>query len=116
MARQRDAARKAWSGSGEAATEQLWFEIREQHGATEFLGYGTESAEGQVVALVKDGKLVDAVEAGDAVMLIANQTPFYAESGGQMGAAGILFPADGAAIHVTDTPKQRNPETTPRGK
>src|SRR3546814_8478742 len=87
MARQRDAARKAWSGSGEAATEQLWFEIREKHGATEFLGYGTESAEGQVVALVKDGKLVDAVEAGDAVMLIANQTPFYAESGGQMGDA-----------------------------
>ncbi len=106
MERQRAAARKAWSGSGEAATEQLWFEIREQHGATEFLGYATESAEGQVVALVKDGRLVDAAEAGDAIMLVANQTPFYAESGGQMGDAGILFTADGTEVHVTDTQKK----------
>ncbi len=106
MERQRAAARKAWSGSGEAATEQLWFEIREQHGATEFLGYGSESAEGQVVALVKDGRLVEAVEAGDAVMLVANQTPFYGESGGQMGDAGILFTVSGAEVHVIDTQKK----------
>jgi alanyl-tRNA synthetase len=106
MERQRAAARKAWSGSGEAATEQLWFEIRERHGATEFLGYATESAEGQVVALVKDGKLADAAEAGDEIMLVANQTPFYGESGGQMGDAGILFTADGDEVHVTDTQKK----------
>ena len=106
MERQRAAARKAWSGSGEAATEQLWFEIRERHGASEFLGYATESAEGQVVALVRNGKLVDSAEAGSEIMLVANQTPFYGESGGQMGDAGILFTAGGAEIHVTDTQKK----------
>ncbi len=106
MERQRAAARKAWAGSGEAATEELWFEIRDKHGATDFLGYATEEAEGQIVALVRDGKPVDAAEAGQEVMVVANQTPFYGESGGQMGDAGILFTAEGGEVHVTDTQKK----------
>src|SRR3546814_15395339 len=87
MARQRAAARKAWAGSGEAATEALWFEVRERVGATEFLGYDAEEAEGQIVALVVDGKEVQQASAdgvlGQEVMLVTNQTPFYGESGGQ---------------------------------
>ena len=82
-------ARAAWSGSGEAATEQVWFELREQVGATEFLGYSTEAADGQVRALVVDGKVVESASAGQQVALVVNQTPFYAESGGQMGDAGV---------------------------
>jgi alanyl-tRNA synthetase len=106
MARQRAAARKAWAGSGEAATEQVWFDLRERLGATDFLGYATEVAEGQVLALVKSGKPIDQAEAGDAVALIANQTPFYGESGGQMGDSGILFNAEGLEIAVDDTQKK----------
>src|SRR3546814_5059499 len=83
MARQRAAARKAWAGSGEAATEALWFEVRERVGATEFLGYDAEEAEGQIVALVVDGKEVQQASAdgvlGQEVMLVTNQTPFYGE-------------------------------------
>ncbi|MEM7169573.1 MAG: alanine--tRNA ligase [Pseudomonadota bacterium] len=106
MARQREAARKAWSGSGEAATESLWFELREELGATEFLGYETEVAEGQIVALVRDGARVDNVESGQDVLLLVNQTPFYGESGGQMGDSGIVFSADGGELTVTDTQKK----------
>jgi alanyl-tRNA synthetase len=107
MARQRAAARKAWAGSGEAATEKLWFEIRDRAGATDFLGYATEEAEGQIVALVgKDGTEVSALNAGDTGMVIANQSPFYGESGGQMGDAGILFTGDGAEFVVEDTQKK----------
>jgi alanyl-tRNA synthetase len=106
MARQRAAARKAWAGSGEAATEQVWFDLRERLGATDFLGYATEVAEGQVLALVKNGKPIDQAEAGDAVALIANQTPFYGESGGQMGDSGILFNAEGLEIAIDDTQKK----------
>ncbi|MEJ0067769.1 MAG: alanine--tRNA ligase-related protein [Pseudomonadota bacterium] len=89
MAAQRAKARAAWAGSGEAATESLWFELREQLGASEFLGYATERAEGQITTLVVDGKSVEQAGAGTAVSLIANQTPFYGESGGQMGDAGV---------------------------
>jgi alanyl-tRNA synthetase len=106
MERQREAARKAWAGSGEAATEQVWFDLREQLGASEFLGYATEVAEGKVVALLADGKPVDAAEAGAKIALIANQTPFYGESGGQIGDTGVMFGADGAEIVVEDTQKK----------
>src|SRR5690606_29053208 len=88
MARQREAARKAWAGSGEAATEALWFDLRQRVGATEFLGYDAEEAEGQIVALVVDGKEVAEASAGQEVMLVTNQTPFYGESGGQQGDQG----------------------------
>src|SRR3546814_1206661 len=85
MERQRAAARKAWAGSGEAATDAVWFEVREKAGATEFLGYDTTRAEGQVTALLVDGKPVDAAEPGAEVLVVVNQTPFYGESGGQLG-------------------------------
>jgi alanyl-tRNA synthetase len=106
MERQRAAARKAWVGSGEAATEQVWFDLRERVGATDFLGYATEVAEGQILALVKDGRPVDRAEAGDAVALIANQTPFYGESGGQMGDSGVFINARGLEVVVGDTQKK----------
>ncbi len=106
MEKQREAARANWSGSGEAATETLWFDLKEDVGATEFLGYTSEAAEGKIVALVKDGALVDSVAAGDEAMVIANQTPFYGESGGQVGDTGGLFTGDGAEFTVTDTQKK----------
>jgi len=106
MERQRAAARKAWAGSGEAATEHLWFDLREKLGASEFLGYSTEVAEGKVVALLLDSKPVPSAEAGAKVALIANQTPFYGESGGQMGDSGIMFSASGAEIAIRDTQKK----------
>ena len=106
MARQRDDARKAWAGSGDAATEQVWFEIREQTGATEFLGYEADSAEGQVVAIVVDGARVDEAADGAAAAIIVNQTPFYGESGGQEGDIGTIALAGGAAVTVTETQKK----------
>src|SRR5258708_5340383 len=83
MERQREKARESWKGSGEAATETVWFGLREKAGPTEFLGYETESAEGVVAALVKDGQEVAALNKGETGAVILNQTPFYAESGGQ---------------------------------
>ena len=107
MERQRAEARKAWSGSGEAATESLWFEVRDAHGASEFLGYDAIEAEGKIVALVENGTSVEAVHPGHEVMLVANQTPFYGESGGQMGDAGIITIAGGKArLVVKDTQKK----------
>ena len=106
MDRQRAAARKAWAGSGDTATEAVWFDLREKLGATEFLGYETESAEGVVTAIVIDGKSAPQAKAGDAAMVIVNQTPFYGESGGQMGDRGALFTADGAEFAVEDTQKK----------
>ncbi|MDO9126452.1 MAG: alanine--tRNA ligase-related protein, partial [Parvibaculum sp.] len=106
MAKQRQDARAAWSGSGEKATEAVWFELRDKVGATEFLGYESEIAEGKVVALLVDGKPVDKVEAGTEAALITNQTPFYGESGGQVGDTGIVFSADGAEFPVLDTVKK----------
>ncbi|HEX4571284.1 MAG TPA: alanine--tRNA ligase, partial [Dongiaceae bacterium] len=106
MERQRVAARKAWAGSGEAATEQVWFDLREKVGASDFLGYATEVAEGQVLAIVKDGKPVERAEAGDTVALIANQTPFYGESGGQMGDSGTFINAHGLEVVIEDTQKK----------
>jgi alanyl-tRNA synthetase len=106
MERQRAAARKAWVGSGEAKTEQLWFDLREKVGASDFLGYATEVAEGQVVALVKDGKPGEAAETGDEIALIANQTPFYGESGGQMGDSGVLIGPQSVEVAIDDTQKK----------
>ncbi|TDQ80614.1 alanyl-tRNA synthetase [Dongia mobilis] len=106
LEKQRERSRAAWAGSGEAATEKIWFEIRQRLGATDFLGYSTEKAEGQVLSLVKDGQEVAEAKAGDVVALVANQTPFYGESGGQMGDAGRLVTAGGAVIEVSDTQKK----------
>ncbi|MDE0780145.1 MAG: alanine--tRNA ligase-related protein, partial [Alphaproteobacteria bacterium] len=105
MDEQRTAARKAWSGSGEAATEEVWFDIRDQNGATEFLGYDTEVAEGRIVAIVVDGKPVEMAPAGIEASIVVNQTPFYGESGGQMGDAGEMKVIDGARVVVVDTEK-----------
>lgn len=105
MDRQRAKARASWAGSGEAATEAVWFSLREKLGATEFLGYDTETAEGVVTSLVKDGAEVDALKAGESGAIIVNQTPFYAESGGQVGDTGVLT-ADGVRFVVTDTMKK----------
>jgi alanyl-tRNA synthetase len=105
MDRQREKARESWKGSGDAATEAVWFGLREKAGATEFLGYETESAEGVVTALVKDGKEVEALKKGESGALVLNQTPFYGESGGQVGDTGIMS-ADGLRFRVTDTQKK----------
>ncbi|MQA64338.1 MAG: alanine--tRNA ligase [Alphaproteobacteria bacterium] len=106
MARQRAEARKAWSGSGDAATEAVWFEVRERTGASEFLGYETEAAEGRVVAIVVGDKEVPSVEAGTEASIVTNQTPFYGESGGQTGDSGQLFTKDGAEFAITETIKR----------
>ncbi len=105
MERQRADARKAWAGSGDAATEAVWFDILQEQGATEFLGYSTESAEGQITALVKDGVCVDCVNDGDSVSVVLSQTPFYGESGGQMGDTGIITIGD-VRITISDTAKK----------
>ena len=105
MEKQREEARRSWAGSGEAATEQLWFELKEELGATEFLGYETESASGEIVALVKDGARVDTLSQGERGIVITNQTPFYAESGGQVGDRGTLR-AEAASFSVEDTQKK----------
>ena len=104
MAEQKAKARAAWSGSGEAADATIWFDIAESHGTTDFLGYDTETAEGQIVALVADGAEVTSAAKGDSVQIILNQTPFYAESGGQVGDTGVIRSAEGAA-KITDTRK-----------
>ncbi len=104
MAEQKAKARAAWAGSGEAAEETVWFDIADAHEATDFLGYDTETAEGQIIALVQDGKTVDVARKGDKVQIVLNQTPFYAEAGGQVGDSGIITTAGGKA-RVTDVRK-----------
>ncbi|MBV8848247.1 MAG: alanine--tRNA ligase [Methylobacteriaceae bacterium] len=105
MERQRAEARKAWAGSGEAATESLWFSVRDRAGATEFLGYDTEEAAGVVTAHVADGAEVQSLKTQQAGGIILNQTPFYGESGGQVGDTGVLS-APGVRFRVTDTQKK----------
>jgi alanyl-tRNA synthetase len=106
MEKQRADARKAWAGTGDAETEQVWFKLKEEHGASEFLGYETESAEGEILALVKDGKPVKKLKKGDEGALILNQTPFYGESGGQTGDTGLVTTNDGGSFRVSTTQKK----------
>jgi len=105
MAEQKAAARAAWKGSGDKASDEVWFDIAEEHGGTEFTGYVSEQGEGQLLAIVKDGKKVDSASAGDKVVLVTNQTPFYGESGGQMGDAGLITGDNGLTIEIFDTAK-----------
>jgi len=105
MARQKAAARAAWKGSGDAASGEVWFDIAEREGATEFTGYTSTSGEGRVVAIVKGGAEVQSAAAGDEVVVLTNQTPFYGESGGQTGDAGTMASLSGLKASVTDTAK-----------
>ncbi|TCQ09790.1 alanyl-tRNA synthetase [Rhizobium sp. PP-F2F-G36] len=105
MQRQKAEARASWSGSGDTATETIWYELKDRFGATEFLGYDTETAEGVVQALVRGGVLIESASAGEIVQIVVSQTPFYGESGGQMGDTGIIT-SDGARLSVTDTQKR----------
>ncbi|RYY25124.1 MAG: alanine--tRNA ligase [Sphingomonadales bacterium] len=104
MAEQKRAARAAWKGSGDKASDEVWYDVADELGGTEFTGYNGTEGEAQVVALVKDGARVDKVGAGDNVTILTNQTPFYGESGGQMGDAGIIS-GDKLSATVTDTSK-----------
>ena len=103
--RQRAEARRAWAGSGEAATETVWYALRERIGATDFLGYETETAEGVISAIVRDGAEVERLEAGETGSLVLNQTPFYGESGGQVGDVGEISRPGFRAV-VTGTRKK----------
>ncbi|WP_375680617.1 MULTISPECIES: alanine--tRNA ligase [unclassified Bartonella] len=105
MERQKEEARANWSGSGEAVTEKIWFSVRDQVGATEFLGYETETAKGILTALVCDGKIVDHIFSGQKAMLVVNQTPFYGESGGQIGDSGIIS-SENFIFKVHDTQRK----------
>jgi len=106
MAEQKRAARAAWKGSGAKASDDLWFDIAEQSGSTEFTGYAQDTGEAEVVALIRDGARVDHATAGETVAIVVNQTPFYAESGGQVGDAGTISSDGGLRAIVTDTSKQ----------
>ncbi len=105
MERQKAAARAAWKGSGDAASNQIWFDIAEREGSTEFTGYSSTSGEGRIVALVKDGAEVQKAVAGDTVTILTNQTPFYGESGGQAGDSGRIWTPEGLDAEVADTGK-----------
>jgi len=106
MARQREEARKAWAGSGETSDEGQWFAIKEEVGATEFLGYDAEEAEGAILAILKDKGRVQSAAQGETVRVLTNQTPFYGESGGQIGDQGAIFSRTGAIGAVIDTEKK----------
>ncbi len=105
MAQQKAAARAAWKGSGERASDELWFDIAEEFGSTEFTGYSGDEGEGVVLALVKDGKRVESAKVGETVDIVPNQTPFYGESGGQIGDTGKLTTLKGFEGEVEDTVK-----------
>jgi len=105
MAAQKAAARAAWKGSGDKASDELWFDLVEEFGSTEFTGYSGDEGEGVVLAIVKDGKRVESAEIGEAVQILLNQTPFYAESGGQIGDTGNLSTLKGFHGEVEDTTK-----------
>lgn len=105
MERQKAEARAHWSGSGDAATESIWYGIKDKVGATDFLGYDTENAEGVILAIVRDGASVERAEAGDTIDIVVNQTPFYGESGGQIGDQGVIE-GEGFRLEVMDTQKR----------
>ncbi|RJF83836.1 alanine--tRNA ligase [Azospirillum cavernae] len=106
MDEQRRKARESWAGSGEVGTEKLWYEVKDELGATEFFGYDTEVAEGKVTALIKGDARVESAAAGEEILVVVNQTPFYGESGGQAGDTGVIFSANGAEFTVSDTQKK----------
>ncbi len=106
MAEQKQRARANWQGSGDAADERVWFDIADEHGKTEFIGYAHEKAEGRIVALVREGAPVDQAAEGDEIVFVANQTPFYGESGGQTGDKGEARSEGGADLTITDTKKK----------
>ena len=106
MEKQKAEARKAWAGSGEAKTESIWYDLRERLGATEFLGYDTEMAEGVISAIIVDGAEQAALAQGQKAQILVNQTPFYGESGGQVGDCGVIRTADGAIFRVSSTTKK----------
>jgi alanyl-tRNA synthetase len=116
MAAQKAAARAAWKGSGAAADDEVWFDIAEREGGSEFTGYSSTEGEGRVVALVVEGKEVPRAEAGQDVTVLTNQTPFYGESGGQTGDAGSITGDSGLAIEVADTAKPLGRLHAMRGK
>ncbi len=105
MAEQKKAARAAWKGSGEKTSDEIWFDIAEEHGSTEFTGYLSEQGDGQLLAIVRDGVRVESAGEGDTVVLVMNQTPFYGESGGQNGDGGTVTGDNGLVIDVSDTAK-----------
>lgn len=105
MERQKAAARAAWKGSGDTASTEIWFDIAEREGSTEFTGYAATTGEGRVVALVKDGAEVQSASAGETVTVLTNQTPFYGESGGQSGDVGTIWTPEGLKASVSDTSK-----------
>jgi alanyl-tRNA synthetase len=105
MAEQKAAARAAWKGSGDKASDDVWFDIAEEHGSTDFIGYSGHEGEGQVLAIVRAGKRVDSLAAGEQAIVLTNQTPFYGESGGQMGDAGTIRGDDDLEAEVADTSK-----------
>ena len=104
MAEQKALARAAWAGSGETKDAAIWFELGEKHGATEFLGYDSETAEGQILSLVRDGAEIEIAKEGETVQVVTNQTPFYAESGGQVGDTGTVQTESGL-VRISDTKK-----------
>ena len=106
MDEQKAKARAAWAGSGDSQTETIWFDLYEQHGATEFLGYQTEQAEGQVLAIVQEGKTVNSLSKDQEGFMLVNQTPFYAESGGQVGDIGLITGEDDLRVEVLDVVKR----------
>jgi alanyl-tRNA synthetase len=106
MERQKEEARKSWSGTGEVATGKLWFELRDEVGASEFLGYDTEKAEGQVKAIIRDGAKVSEAKTGDKIAIVLNQTPFYGESGGQVGDQGVISIGKATVVKISDVTKE----------
>ncbi|MDG1858074.1 MAG: alanine--tRNA ligase, partial [Emcibacteraceae bacterium] len=106
MEKQKTEARAAWKGSGSSATETVWFEAQEEFGATEFVGYSTTHAEGKILQIVLSEAVVDNASKGDEVAILVNQTPFYGESGGQVGDIGTFTTEQGAVINITDTEKK----------
>ncbi|QFI64002.1 alanine--tRNA ligase [Qipengyuania flava] len=105
MEQQKAAARAAWKGSGQSASEEVWFDLADAQGSTEFTGYNSTTGEAEVVAIVKDGAQVQSAEAGDEVVVLTNQTPFYGESGGQTGDAGRIWTPEGLEFAVETTNK-----------
>ena len=106
MAEQKEKARRAWSGSGDSKTETIWLDLSQALEPTEFLGYGSDAAEAVVIALVRENTEIESVKEGENVHMVVNQTPFYAESGGQIGDVGMVI-WDGGSALVID--KQKSP-------